>query len=116
MQRHWQKLSIPRGITQCKSVCKEQPLHQNPNVNHLRNCVQHGVSTNAHNNLVKTLKEMGIKLGECNSQKKCLEDTQNIESRFEKLEKQLEDSQSKDEIIKDLKVTNFFKVEKRSKT
>ena len=75
----------------------------------LRNCVQHGVSTNAHNNLVKTLKEMGIKLGECNSQKKCLEDTQSLENRIEKLEKQLEDSQSKDEIIKDLKVDNFFK-------
>ena len=77
---------------------------------HLRNCVQHGVSTNAHNNLVKTLKEMGIKLGECNSQKKCLEDTQSLENRIEKLEKQLQDSQSKDEIIKDLKVGNFFKL------
>ena len=53
---------------------------------------------------------MGIKLGECNSQKKCLEDTQNIESRFEKLEKQLEDSQSKDDVIKDLKVGNFLKL------
>ena len=77
---------------------------------HLRNCVQRGVSTNAHNNLVKTLKEMGIKLGECNSQKKCLEDTQSLEKRIEKLEKQLQDSQSKDEIIKDLKVGNFFKL------
>ena len=53
---------------------------------------------------------MGIKLGECNSQKKCLEDTQSLEKRIEKLEKQLQDSQSKDEIIKDLKVDNFFKV------
>ena len=110
MQRHWQKLSIPRGITQCKSV--NRTLFIKIKMNYLRNCVQHGVSTNAHNNLVKTLKEMGIKLGECNSQKKCLEDTQNIESRFEKLEKQLQDSQSKDEIIKDLKVNNFFKVRK----
>ena len=84
---------------------------------YLRNCVQHGVSTNAHNNLVKTLKEMGIKLGECNSQKKCLEDSHSIENRIkkleesnEKLEKQLQDSQSKDDIIKDLKVNNFFKL------
>ena len=53
---------------------------------------------------------MGIKLGECNSQKRCLEDTQSLENRIEKLEKQLEDSQSKDEIIKDLKVGNFFKL------
>ena len=81
-------------------------------MNYLRNCVQHGVSTNAHNNLVKvkTLKEMGIKLGECNSQKKCLEDTQSMGNRIEKIEKQLQDSQSKDDIIKDLKVNNFFKL------
>ena len=53
---------------------------------------------------------MGIKLGECNSQKKCLEDTQSMENRIEKIEKQLQDSQSKDDIIKALKVDHFFKV------
>ena len=105
MQRHWQKLSIPRGITQCKSV--NRTLFIKIKMNYLRNCVQHGVSTNAHNNLVKTLKEMGIKLGECNSQKKCLEDTQSMGNRIEKIEKQLQDSQSKDDIIKALKVDNF---------
>ena len=59
-------------------------------MHNFRNCAQPGAPING--DMVKTLKEMGIQLGECYAQKNCLEDSKANE--IENLKKQLQKSQS----------------------
>ena len=88
--------------SELESASYTHSLRQNQYVNlfFARNCP---VSTTAHNTMVKTLKEMGIKVGEGLAKEKCLEDMKKYEIEIEKLKNDVQNLKDLKSDVKEIK-------------